>query len=292
VNVAGRAALDHEGGWYDLARLSGDPALADPSVAVARHRELHRWQEVAAGSDPDGSLAEASLGPPVPGPRQVFGIGLNYRDHAAETNATLPPAPLVFTKFPSCIAGPRSEVPLSGPMVDWEVEIVVVIGTECRNVPVADAWSVVAGLTLGQDVSDRAVQFTGTPAQFCLGKSFPAYGPCGPALVSPDAFSDPDDVGLWCEVNGERVQSSRTSALIFPVPVLVAYLSSICTLWPGDLVFSGTPAGVGMARGRFLAVGDVVTSGAEVIGELCNRCVAGTGPLAVGADGSAGPVGL
>ena len=280
-NVEGRAALQHDGAWYDLARLAGDPTLADPMTAVARHTELHRWQARTADARPDGSLADVRLGPPVPAPQQVFGIGINYRGHAAETGATPPPAPLVFTKFPTCIAGPQDPVPLSGAQVDWEVELVVVIGQRSRQVPVGDAWSVVAGLTLGQDISDRAVQFTGTPAQFCLGKSFPGYGPTGPAVVSPDAFADPDDVGLWCDVNGERVQEDRTRNLIFGIPVLVAYLSSICTLLPGDLIFTGTPAGVGMARGRFLHPGDVVTSGAEVIGELRNPCVPGGGPLDV-----------
>jgi 2-keto-4-pentenoate hydratase/2-oxohepta-3-ene-1,7-dioic acid hydratase in catechol pathway len=281
INVAGRAALDHDGGWYDLARLADDESLADPMVAVTRHGQLDALADRCTDARPDGAVAEAELGPPVPRPGQVFGIGLNYRDHAAETGKDLPPAPLTFTKFPSCIAGPTVEIQLSGPMVDWEVEVVAVIGSPARHVPVEDAWSVVAGLTLGQDVSDRAVQMTGSPPQFSLGKSFPGFGPIGPALVPASAFDDPDDIGLWCDVSGERMQESRTSRLIFPVPTLVAYLSSICALAPGDLVFTGTPSGVGVARGRFLAPGDVITSGAQVIGELHNRCVAGTGPLSV-----------
>ena len=194
----------------------------------------------------------------MPRPTQVFGIGLNYRDHAAESGMQLPPAPLTFTKFPSCIAGPTAEIPITGAMVDWEVEVVVVIGTAVRSVPMEDAWSVVAGLTLGQDVSDRAVQLAGAPPQFSLGKSFPGFGPIGPAVVSVDACADPDDLALWCDVAGERVQDSRTSQLIFSVPQLVAYLSSICPVAPGDLIFTGTPAGVGMARGRFLAPGEEV----------------------------------
>ena len=148
-------------------------------------------------------------------------------------------------------------------------------------VPVDRAWGVVAGLMLGQDVSDRAVQLTGSPAQFCLGKSFAAYGPTGPALVSVDSFGDPDDIGLWCDVAGQRMQDGRTRQLIFSIPTLVAYLSSITMLSPGDLIFTGTPSGVGMARGRFLAPGELVVSGAEVIGELRNACVAGNGPLAL-----------
>ena len=277
VNIDGRAALEHDGGWHDLARLAGEEGLGDPMTAVARHRDLHALQERAAAGSPDGAITDATLGPPVPVPRQCFGIGLNYKDHAAEAHAdvALPPAPLTFTKFPSCIAAPNASIPLSGAAVDWEVEIVVVIGEHASHVSVGSAWDVVAGLTLGQDVSDRAVQYTGTPPQFSLGKSFPNFGPIGPALVSTDAFPDRDDIALWCDVSGERMQSARSSELIFSIPTLVAYLSSITPLAPGDIIFTGTPAGVGAARGRFLAEGDVVVSGADVIGGLRNECVGG-----------------
>jgi 2-keto-4-pentenoate hydratase/2-oxohepta-3-ene-1,7-dioic acid hydratase in catechol pathway len=279
VNVNGRAALEHNGEWYDLAGLANDATLADPLTAIARHHEMHALNVQCLPASSDGRIADTVLGAPVPRPVQSFGIGLNYRDHAGESGMTLPPAPLTFTKFPSCIAGPTADIPLSGEMVDWEVEIVAVIGTETTRVAVADAWGVVAGLTLGQDVSDRSVQMTGVPPQFSLGKSFANYGPIGPALVSVDAFEDPDDIGLWCDVAGERMQAARTSQLIFSIPVLVAYLSSICTLSPGDIIFTGTPSGVGMARGRYLAPGEVVVSGADVIGELRNVCVEGAGPL-------------
>ncbi|KLR61803.1 2-keto-4-pentenoate hydratase/2-oxohepta-3-ene-1,7-dioic acid hydratase [Actinobacteria bacterium IMCC26207] len=281
INVDGRAALEFDGLYFDLAAVSGDPSLADPMAAVARHVELHDLSAGCASATATGELAGVALGAPVPAPRQVFGIGLNYAEHAAESGRSLPEAPLTFTKFPSCITGPTAEVPISGPMVDWEVEIVAVIGSEVAHVAVADAWGAVAGLTLGQDISDRGVQFSDSPPQFSLGKSFAGFGPTGPALVSADAFDDPDDIGLWCEVSGERMQEGRTSDLIFSVPTLVAYLSSICTLYPGDLIFTGTPSGVGLARGRFLAPQDELRSGAEVIGELRNQCVDGVGPLSV-----------
>jgi len=280
VNVASRAALDVDGRWFDLALISDDERLSDPMVAISRSTELH---ELAARCTPErvgGVVADTVLDAPVPRPRQVFAIGLNYADHAAESGMETPPAPLTFTKFPSCVAGPTADIPLSGEMVDWEVEIVVVIGRTCANVSVADAWDVVAGLTLGQDVSDRLVQLTGSPPQFSLGKSFPAYGPIGPALVSVDGFADPNDIALWCDVSGERMQDSRSGNLIFSIPTLVAYLSSICALEPGDLIFTGTPDGVGMAKGRYLRDGEVIVSGAEVIGELQNRCVPGSGPVA------------
>jgi 2,4-diketo-3-deoxy-L-fuconate hydrolase len=280
VNVNERAAFEHGGAWYDLAEVSGDATLADPLEAVARHRELHAFYDRCASQPMGGAVAEAALGAPISQPRQVFGIGLNYRDHAGESGVPLPPAPLTFTKFPSCIAGPNADIPLSGAMVDWEVEIVAVLGDEASHVAVSDAWGLVAGLTLGQDISDRAVQMTGVPPQFCLGKSFTSYGPIGPALVSVDAFADPDDLALWCDVAGERMQAARSSQLIFSIPTLVAYLSSICRLYPGDLIFTGTPSGVGMARGRYLAPGETIVSGADLIGELHNRCIPGIGPLA------------
>lgn len=271
ANLEGRSAFHFDDGFVDVAEISGDASLADPMVAIARFGELHAHYAKA-------TTAPRRTGRPgvcVPSPSKVFGIGLNYKSHAAESKMELPPAPLTFTKFPSCLAGPTADIELSGDTVDWEVEIVVVIGKGGRRIPSSQAWSHVAGLTLGQDVSDRKVQTTGKPPQFSLGKSFDGYGPIGPAVVSVDSFPDPDDIGLWCDVSGERMQESRTSNLIFSVPYLVEYLSGICTLVPGDLIFTGTPDGVGMARGRLLKAGDVIDSGAEVIGALRNVCVAG-----------------
>ena len=271
----GRAVLVTDEVVADLAELADDPSLADPMVAVARSEELHRLQ---AAIDPGTSscrpIGDVEFDVPVPRPQKVFGIGLNYRAHAAETGAELPPSPLTFTKFPSCLNSATGEIELSGDTVDWEVELVVVIGRGGHGIPATTVWDHVAGLTLGQDISDRTVQRAGNPPQFSLGKSFDGYGPLGPVVVSPDGFDDPDDVGLWCDVSGERMQDSRTGDLIFSVPALVAHLSSICTLVPGDLIFTGTPSGVGAARGRFLRPGDVVVSGAEAIGELRNPCVA------------------
>ena len=277
VNVQGRPALEHDGAYYDVARLADDASLSSATACLARTEQLHELALRCPHEPPDGQLDEVTLGPPVPDARQVFGIGLNYKSHAAESGMELPPAPLTFTKFPSCLAGPQARVPLSGALVDYEAEVVVVIGGTCRDIAEESAWDVVAGITAGQDVSDREVQLAGTPPQFCLGKSFHAYGPIGPAVVSVDALRDRDDIALRCEVWGEVVQESSTASLIFSVPHLVSYLSSICTLYPGDLIFTGTPDGVGMARGRFLAVGDEIVTTVEGVGELRNRCVAAEG---------------
>lgn len=274
INIDGRAALQTGDHWHDLAALSGDAGLADPMAAIARHDELHALQAAAAERTPDGLVEAHLLRRPVPAPAKVFAIGLNYGKHARESNMELPPAPLTFTKFPSCLCGPFDEIELSGSRVDWEVEIVVVIGRGGRHIPREAAWDHVAGLTLGQDISDRVVQLTGQPPQFSLGKSFDTYGPMGPAIVSVDSFPNRDDIGLWCDVAGERMQDARTSDLIFPVDELIAYLSGICTLEAGDVIFTGTPDGVGAARRRFLQDGELIESGAEVIGSIANRCVA------------------
>jgi 2-keto-4-pentenoate hydratase/2-oxohepta-3-ene-1,7-dioic acid hydratase in catechol pathway len=212
----------------------------------------------------------------------VFGIGLNYRDHAAESGLPVPAGePPVFTKFPSCITGPHGDIELPpGGHVDWEVELVAVIGRHARHVPAGRGLEYVAGYAVGQDVSERVLQLAATPPQFSMGKSLPGFGPVGPWLVTLDELADPGDLALGCEINGEPVQSSRTSQLIFGVPALVANLSASVLLLPGDIIFTGTPAGVGLGRNpqRWLAGGDVLTSHIEGIGEMRHRFVAAPPP--------------
>ncbi|MCD9624862.1 fumarylacetoacetate hydrolase family protein [Rhabdothermincola salaria] len=275
ATLDGRAALVGDDAALDLADLTGDPALADPMTAVTRHGELHRHADALSLDAPGARpVHEVTFGVPVPRPSKVFGIGLNYRTHAAETGAEVPPAPLTFTKFPSCLAPATADIPIEGPTTDWEVELVVVIGTGGRHIPRDQGWRHVAGLCLGQDISERTLQNTGARPQFSLAKSFDGFGPLGPFVVSPDTFADRDDIEIGCAVDGEEVQRGRTSDLIFAVEELVAYLSSICTLTPGDLVFTGTPSGVGLARGRFLSPGAVLTSWGEGLGTMRNQCVA------------------
>jgi 2-keto-4-pentenoate hydratase/2-oxohepta-3-ene-1,7-dioic acid hydratase in catechol pathway len=237
------------------------------------------WARGRRAGDVDGPLDEAALGPPVPRPAKVFAIGVNYREHVREAGMEMPKTPMVFTKFPSCLAGPRADVVLSSTYVDWEVELVVVVGRGGRNIAEARALEHVAGYTVGQDVSDRKLQFSDQPPQFCLGKSIDTFGPTGPAVVSLDGVRDPNDLALTCDVSGERMQDGRTSDMIFPVPALLAYVSARCTLEPGDLVFTGTPSGIGSTRNprRYLHAGEVVTSTIEDLGTMVNRCVAGPG---------------
>ncbi len=242
-------------------------------IALTQPDALHAASATLTGAA-DGSLADAELGAPVPRPRNVFAVGLNYRSHAVESGMELPKNPLVFTKFPSCLVGPNADVELRSATADWEVELVVVIGTGGRDIEPADAWDHVLGLTVGQDISDRALQFAAKPPHFDLGKSRDTYGPTGPVLVSTDSFDDGADLAISCEVNGSPKQADRTSNLIFSVPELIAYLSGICTLATGDLIFTGTPEGVGAASGVYLQPGDTITSTIEGIGTITNRCVA------------------
>jgi 2,4-didehydro-3-deoxy-L-rhamnonate hydrolase len=274
ANLEGRATLVVGDGLYDLERHGAGRFGADPMAAIAAHDALHDVAATLAGTPPDRPLAGVRLGPCVPRPRKVFAIGLNYRGHVEESKMEVPATPLVFTKFPSCLVGPADDVVVWGPTTDWEAELVVVIGRRGRDVPAAHAWEAVAGLTCGQDVSERMTQFAAKPPHFDLGKSFDTFGPIGPAVVALDALADPADLAITCDVNGVRRQDARTSDMIFGIPDLIAYISRICTLEPGDLVFTGTPSGIGASSGTFLQPGDVVTTTIEGLGTMTNRCVA------------------
>ena len=269
ANRAGQAVLLEGGDYWALG--------IEPMEALARPQDLHlRWANRGA---PDGQVSPAELGPPVPAPNQVFGYGLNYLDHIEEINRVDPlgrkvsEAPVVFTKFPACLVGPAAPVQLVGGHCDYECELVVAIGVETADIDEAQAWDRVAGLMIGQDISDRALQTAASPPQFSLGKSRTSFGPTGPALVSPDLVDNPDDLALSCRVNGELRQNSRTSFLMRPIAEMVAYLSSILTLHPGDLIFTGTPGGVGHAQGLYLKPGDIIRSEIEGLGIMENPCV-------------------
>ena len=265
--------------FVDVARRSDGTFPADPMALLEDWDAVREW---AAGLEPgaaDGEAGPEELGPCVPRPRKVFAIGLNYKDHAAEAGLDIPKQPMVFTKFPTCLVGPRADVVLTGDRVDYEVELVVTIGRGGRGIAEGDAMGHVAGYCVGQDVSDRKAQFADRPPQFSLGKSADTFGPIGPALVTLDELADPDDLALTCDVAGERLQDGRTRDMIFGVAELVAFLSRTLPLEPGDLVFTGTPAGVGSVRDprRYLAPGDVVESEIEGLGRLVNACLAGGG---------------
>jgi 2-keto-4-pentenoate hydratase/2-oxohepta-3-ene-1,7-dioic acid hydratase in catechol pathway len=276
--VDGRFVLVQERRALDVEVASEGALPSHVLAALTRWDEVRRWAREA-----DWSLAtditDAQLGPPVPNPRQVFAIALNYRPHAAEAGFVAPDTPLVFTKFPTCITGPVSEVCLPDGNVDWEIEVVAVIGRGGYRIARSNAWDAVAGLTCGQDLSERVRQLRGTPPQFSLAKSHPGFGPIGPVAVTPDEFRDRDDIAFESTLDGEVLQRGRTADMIFSIDDLVARLSEVCPLLPGDLIFTGTPAGVGNRRTppRFLKPGETLRSRLEGVGEIRQTFVGGVG---------------
>ncbi|MBE7190276.1 fumarylacetoacetate hydrolase family protein [Jatrophihabitans endophyticus] len=285
ANLAGRAVVITGG------RDGADPLLAadigaasdgafgpTPADVYAGWTEFSAWAASADGaarleSAAGHTVTPAELSAPSPSPRQTFGIALNYPAHAAEGHYDVPDFPGTFTKFATSLTGPHSTLELSGDTVDWEVELVVVIGATAKNVSAERAWEHVAGVTVGQDFSDRTVQKAGPAPQFSLGKSFPGYGPTGPWLVTPDEVPGLG-LQLTCEVNGRVVQQASTDEMVFDPARLIEIISGICTLFPGDLIFTGTPSGVAMAgNGPYLRHGDHVVSRIQSIGELHTDCV-------------------
>jgi 2,4-didehydro-3-deoxy-L-rhamnonate hydrolase len=285
ANNAGRLALVRGDHILDAERASGGLFAADPMEAFARWDELTAWaQSVDIDAHPDAStLADAVLDAPSPRPRQVIGIGLNYADHAAESGLALPEEPVVFTKFSSSVAGPDVVVTLPGPTVDWEAELVVVIGIGGRDIPLTEARSQIAGFTVGQDLSERTVQWQGQPAQFSMGKSFENFAPTGPVIVTLDELADADRLTLTTTIvtadgTETEVQNGSTDQLIFGVDDLIARLSQTIELFPGDLIFTGTPSGVGAGRDpkRFLVVGETLVTEIGGIGRITQRFVGGS----------------
>jgi 2,4-diketo-3-deoxy-L-fuconate hydrolase len=272
ANHDDRAVLVLDGQIADIAVASDGRFGPEPmSIYDDWDAFLEFAATVTAGTAP---LDETKLGCPVPRPPQVWAVGLNYRSHAEESGMTIPDVPAVFTKFPASLSGPFDPIEIIGDTVDWEVELVAVVSRHSDRVAEADGWDHIAGLTVGQDISDRTLQFAAA-SQFSLGKSRRGYGPIGPWIVTPDELSDRDDLALGCAVDGDTVQDARTSELIFTVPQLVAELSAICPLLPGDIIFTGTPSGIGITRQppRFLHPGTTLETWIEGIGSMRNPCI-------------------
>jgi 2-keto-4-pentenoate hydratase/2-oxohepta-3-ene-1,7-dioic acid hydratase in catechol pathway len=276
ANLAGRLHVVRGTRALDVGKASEGRLPADPAAAYSRWAEVTQWAAAQPDAAFTATLDEKELGAPSPTPPQVFVLGLNYRSHAEELGWGVPEVPMVFTKFPSSVTGPDAEVEITGPKVDWEVELVVVIGKGGHRIAAKDAWDAVAGFTVGQDVSDRDVQVRPKDnPQHGLGKSFKGFSPTGPVLTTLDELKDPENLGLRCWVNGELVQDGRTDDFVFSIPYLIEYLSDVVTLLPGDLIFTGTPSGVGVGRTppRFLSPGDEVRSEIDGIGEMTTRFV-------------------
>lgn len=271
---AERAGLvDATGTLRDVSMLVPDigPAQLAPAVLAA----LAAIDAARLPALPEGTR----LGCPVGGVGKIVCVGLNYADHAREAGMALPSEPVLFMKAATSLCGPHDavRVPPGARKLDWEVELGVVIGTAMRGVAEAYALAHVAGYVLANDVSERAWQ-TERGGQWDKGKSGDTFAPVGPWLVTPDELPDPHALQLWLEVNGQRMQHGHTRDFIFRLPQVLAYISQFMTLAPGDLVLTGTPAGVGLGQKpepRFLQVGDEMRLGATGLGEQRLVCVAG-----------------
>ena len=278
-SVGGRAVLvaDSLAGYVDIEKFSGGKLPSDPMACI------ERWSEVCSLAKSLASAKATELTPldfdkldcPVPRPRQIFAVGVNYKAHAAEMNHGLPKEPLVFTKFPSSLNRPHGQIKLVGEKCDFEAELVAVIAKGGRNISVTDAWSHVAGLCAGQDFSDRALQYANTPPQFSLGKSRAGFAAIGPYITDAATLATRGNLEMTCRVSGEVMQHTQTDDMIFEIPDIIAYLSSICELFAGDVIYTGTPSGVGAGRTpqRFLRAGDIVETTIQDLGTLRNTCI-------------------
>jgi 2-keto-4-pentenoate hydratase/2-oxohepta-3-ene-1,7-dioic acid hydratase in catechol pathway len=263
---------------------SVDLNQADPQIPfcikkfLAGGPEMNRRAEAALASGQPIRPAEFRPAPPVPNPEKIVCIGLNYADHARETGIEPPSEPVIFNKLPSAVCGDWQPIvlPRASREVDFEAELVVVIGKEGRNIPRDEALAHVAGYCCGNDVSARDWQLRKPGAQWLLGKSFDTFAPIGPAIITADEIPDPNNLQILLRLNGQTMQRSCTKQFIFPVDYLVSYISNVCTLVPGDLIFTGTPPGVGFARRPpvFLKPGDVIEIEIERLGILRNPVVA------------------
>lgn len=256
----------------DIERTLGLPA--DPMQCIAHWDELRtRLDDLANGASRPVQLTELDC--PIPRPSQLFAVGLNYRKHAEEMNSPIPNQPLVFAKFPSSLNSPTGTVTIVGETCDYESEVVVVIAKGGRDIPASEAWNHIAGLCAGQDVSDRGLQYAGTPPQFSLGKSRRGFSPIGPWVGDVREHPRRDTLTIGCSVNGEQRQSTEIHDMIFSIDQVVAFLSSIVELRSGDLIYTGSPFGVGhgMKPPKYLQPGDVIETTLEGVGTIVNRCV-------------------
>jgi 2,4-diketo-3-deoxy-L-fuconate hydrolase len=260
--------IDAEGGMRDLSSMIAD--LAGENLSQASLRRI-----AAADLSKLPRVENVRLGAPVGNVRNFIAVGLNYADHAAEAGAPIPTEPILFNKAPSCIVGPNDPVliPRGSLKTDWEVELAIVIGATASCVNERDAAEAIAGYTVCHDVSERAFQLE-RGGQWMKGKGCPTFGPLGPWLVTPDEAGDVQNLSLWLDVNGERMQTGSTARMIFKVPFLVSYISQYMQLEPGDVITTGTPPGVGMGKKppRYLRPGERVTLGIERLGTQ-SQCV-------------------
>jgi 2-keto-4-pentenoate hydratase/2-oxohepta-3-ene-1,7-dioic acid hydratase in catechol pathway len=280
ANLAGRATIVTEDGIIDVATGSNGAFSSSLDRCITQLDVLKAWFDTAHPEPseyikPDDFARDPRLGAVVSSPQQIFAIGLNYRHHASEMNTPVPNEPMVFTKFSSSLCGPNDELPIRGTTTDFEAELVVVIGTRSRDLSVKDALGAVAGYCVGQDFSERSLQMRSTPPQFSFAKSHRNFAPIGPWLTTADEFVDPNNFAIRCCVNDIEYQNANTNDMIFPVAEIMSYLSAVVELRPGDLIFTGTPHGVGQGHNPpiFLQPGDHVVTEIEGLGRIANTAV-------------------
>jgi len=277
--VDGRAVLITTSltGYIDIEKVSSGKLSSDPMACFENWVEVCKVATNLSQADESSAIVldANKLECPVPRPRQIFAIGINYKAHAAEMNNPLPSQPLVFTKFQSSLNSPNGAVALVGEKCDFEAELVAIIAKGGRNISASEAWGHVAGLCVGQDVSDRALQYANTPPQFSLGKSRAGFTPIGPWITDAASLTTRGNLEMTCRVSGEIMQHTQTDDMIFEIPEIISYLSSICELFPGDVIYTGTPSGVGAGRTpqRFLRAGDVIETTIQDLGTLINKCI-------------------
>jgi 2-keto-4-pentenoate hydratase/2-oxohepta-3-ene-1,7-dioic acid hydratase in catechol pathway len=268
-----RPGIVENGSIYDLgdlAKLGFSDTLSFIQAGPEAARKAHA---AATSQNPVIALEAAELLAPLPAPPRIFCIGLNYRDHAIESKMEVPKVPTVFMKLSSSVVGPGAEIvlPDNSKQPDYEAELAVVIGKGGSHLSASDWKEYIFGYTIVNDVSARDVQLA--TSQWTLGKSFPTFCPCGPWIVSSDELEDPHQLDIKLSIDGEVLQHSNTRELIFRVPDLLAYISSIVPLQPGDIISTGTPQGVGLGRTpqRWLQPGETIQIEIEGIGRLTNR---------------------
>ena len=281
ANLAGRATIVTDDGLIDLATQSHGAFSASMDKCLTQLDKIQAWfarsaPAVTDATTPRELLGDARLGPVVVRPQQVFAVGLNYRHHAEEMHLALPKTPMVFTKFVSSLCGPNDEVPIPSFTTDFEAELVVIIGSTTRDVSIDEALSCVAGYCVGQDYSERTLQMQGTPAQFSLGKSYRNFTPIGPWLTTADEIVDPNVLGIRCAINDTEYQNSSTADMVFSVAEIVSYLSGVVELRTGDIIFTGSPHGVGQGRTPpvFLRPGDRIVTSIDHLGRIENLATA------------------
>jgi 2-keto-4-pentenoate hydratase/2-oxohepta-3-ene-1,7-dioic acid hydratase in catechol pathway len=265
------ALVDRAGKLRDLSGV-----VADIDADALAPRALARLAKIKPESLP-AVRGSPRIGPCIRKVGNFVAVGLNYADHAAESGMPVPKEPILFTKAPSCVAGPNDDVviPKSSRKTDWEVELAIIIGTRASYVSENQALAHVAGYCICNDVSEREFQLERS-GQWVKGKSAPTFGPLGPWLVTPDEIEDVQRLNMWLDVNGERMQTGSTATMIFGVKTLISYISQFMILEPGDVITTGTPPGVGSGKKppRFLKAGDTVSLGVDGLGRQAQRVVA------------------